>query len=310
MKAVYALSLLAAAVAGASFKTDLFWQSYKAKFNKAYQNDEEESRRYEVFSANMARAAEFNKADGLANYGMTIMSDRFAEEILSKVDFSAVKYEAREDMGAGDVPENYDSRDKGYILPVKDQSLSGAAGIDSSLCVVAANYAKKKKVDPPVFSSQQLLDCVPRSSKYFWPLDVFQYGQKGLMLDKDYPTTATVGTCKFDAKKVQTYISRYGYTDKSVSGMKTGVYNNGAISIGINAAKLMTYQGGIMTADNCDTTPDHVATIVGWGHSDSTEYWIVRNSWGTIWGEKGYFRVITGKNACGIESYPMFAQVK
>jgi len=87
MKAVYALSLLAAAASALTFKDDPFWKSYKSTFGKTYETDSEERRRYDVFNANMQKAAEFNAMDELAHYGMTTVSDRFPEELYGGAGF-------------------------------------------------------------------------------------------------------------------------------------------------------------------------------------------------------------------------------
>mmetsp|Transcript_38711 Transcript_38711/g.81407 ORF Transcript_38711/g.81407 Transcript_38711/m.81407 type:complete len:117 (+) Transcript_38711:1-351(+) len=60
--------------------------------------------------------------------------------------------------------------------------------------------------------------------------------------------------------------------------------------------------GGIIDDDNASQSANHVVSIVGWGVEDGKEFWIVRNSWGTYWGEEGFFRVATGKNMIGLES--------
>ncbi|VDM74705.1 unnamed protein product [Strongylus vulgaris] len=47
----------------------------------------------------------------------------------------------------------------------------------------------------------------------------------------------------------------------------------------------------------------HAIKIIGWGVEKGTPYWIVANSWNTDWGEDGYFRILRGRNECGIEQY-------
>jgi KDEL-tailed cysteine endopeptidase len=67
------------------------------------------------------------------------------------------------------------------------------------------------------------------------------------------------------------------------------------------------YRGGIITeADGCPTNIDHAILAVGYGNENGTEYYIVKNSWGTSWGEDGYVRIeaIDGrKGVCGINQY-------
>jgi len=313
MKSVYALSLLAAAASALTFKNDPFWASYKAKFAKVYEHDAEESRRYEAFTKSMARAAEYNKMDDLATYGMTVMSDRFPEEVSTKLtipeDLKVAPEPTAEEIAA--LPASYDARKSNLIAAVRNQAQCGSCWAFSAACTMSANHAKKHGGSPLVLSEQQLVDCSPKDHGCSggWPLNTFEYAKKGVMLDSDYPYTAKNGSCKFNSAKAKVRVSSDGYTTRSVDGMKTAVYNNGAISVAVNADKMQSYNGGIISATGCSTQIDHAVNVVGWGSNGSTNYWIVRNSWGKNWGESGYCRFAMGKNACGIETYPMYALV-
>ena len=48
-----------------------------------------------------------------------------------------------------------------------------------------------------------------------------------------------------------------------------------------------------------DQTSGHAVTVVGYGVEDGVKYWHVKNSWGNEWGNRGFFRIIRGKNECG-----------
>jgi C1A family cysteine protease len=64
------------------------------------------------------------------------------------------------------------------------------------------------------------------------------------------------------------------------------------------------YKGGILNSKTCGTNLDHAVTAVGYGTENGQDYFIVRNSWGASWGEKGYIRVAASgdgtSGVCGI----------
>ena len=81
-----------------------------------------------------------------------------------------------------------------------------------------------------------------------------------------------------------------------------------SVSIEADKSVFQSYSSGIFSSTLCGTNLDHATNVVGWGTSGSTEYWVMRNSWGTTWGEKGYMRlaIVSGSGICGIQSSPLY----
>jgi cathepsin X len=99
------------------------------------------------------------------------------------------------------------------------------------------------------------------------------------------------------------YVSEYGPVS-GVQAMKKEIFKNGPIGCGIQSTNgFHAYTGGVYEEFIMYPQINHEIAVVGWGVSDDgTEYWIGRNSWGTYWGDNGFFYLRMYKNNLGIET--------
>jgi cathepsin X len=122
------------------------------------------------------------------------------------------------------------------------------------------------------------------------------------------PPPCPVGqTCQSACKAVdfkKYYVSDY-HSFSGKAKMKAELYKNGPIGCGVDATdKFETYTGGIYSERQAFPQINHEISVVGWGKDPKSgeEYWIGRNSWGTYWGENGYFKMKMGGENLAIET--------
>lgn len=98
------------------------------------------------------------------------------------------------------------------------------------------------------------------------------------------------------------YVSDY-YGLSGIDKMKTEIATNGPISCGIDATdNFEAYTGGIYSEVKRFPMINHEISLVGYGAENGESYWIGRNSWGTYWGEHGFFRIKMGSDNLAIET--------
>jgi cathepsin B len=85
--------------------------------------------------------------------------------------------------------------------------------------------------------------------------------------------------------------------------IETEIYNNGPVEAAFTVyADFLAYKSGVYKHTSGQVLGGHAVKILGWGVEDSTNYWLVANSWNEDWGDKGFFKILRGKDECGIES--------
>ncbi|KAJ4717323.1 Cysteine proteinase [Melia azedarach] len=168
-------------------------------------------------------------------------------------------------------------------------------------------------------SEQQLIDCDKSNGGCNGGLmdRAFQYiiSNGGIHKEEDYPFQGNQLTCKENLVGEVVTISDFDYVPPNDESSLLQALANQPVSVGIQAgdsnSDFMHYVGGVFTG-YCGTNLDHGVTAVGYGTDKETglDYIIVKNSWGSNWGEGGYIRMKrnTGspEGLCGINMFPSF----
>jgi len=326
MRTLFILSLAFVVIYSRIPENDPFltgaFDAWSAKYGKLYSDENEKSLRFENFKASVQRITALNDRTAQrgvgATYGLNKFSDLTTEEFADKMlmkPFVAtpnrIKSQNLLSVLAPKAPAVFDWREKGAVTPVKDQAQCGSCWAFSVTENVESVWMLAKGLTNATMtplSPQQIVDCDSNDAGCNGgdPPTAYDYIKKagGLDSEKVYPYTAEDGSCKFKKEGVFATINNWKYATTSYdeTTLQDNLVNWAPLSICLDARYWQDYQSGVMTAWECDwiVEMDHCVQAVGYDTTASTPYWIVRNSWGTDWGEMGYILLEFGQNTCGL----------
>jgi len=218
------------------------------------------------------------------------------------------------------VPKEIDWVKKGAVSSVKNQLECGSCwAFSASESVEGEWFLKHNQLYN--LSEQELVDC----SSYLGNQgceggsmdNAFEYiVQNGLCLNTSYPYNATDGQCQNQTCVKKVHIDKYYDVPQNSETQLERVVAKQPVSVAIqaNLQSFQLYKQGIYSDPECGGQLDHGVLAVGYGYDPiyEMEYWLVKNSWGPQWGEKGYIRMAKDienpEGQCGIAmdaSYPV-----
>ncbi|KAJ8753474.1 hypothetical protein K2173_019873 [Erythroxylum novogranatense] len=299
-------------------------QQWMALYGRVYKDVKEKEARFKIFKANVEHIDSFNAAGDksyklgvnqfadLTNEEFKTTRNRFKGHMCSK-QAGPFRYE-----NVTDIPSNVDWREKGAVTPIKDQGQCGSCWAFSAVASIEGitQLSTKKLIS---LSEQELVDCdiegEDQGCQGGLMDNAFKFiiQHKGLTTETNYPYTAVQGTCNTSAEAIPAAnISGYEDVPANDEAALMKAVANQPVSVAIDAgdSSFQFYSSGIFSGA-CGTQLDHGVTAVGYGESNGMNYWLVKNSWGIQWGEKGYVRIqkdVTAEGGlCGIAmqaSYP------
>ncbi|KAK2842255.1 hypothetical protein Q5P01_012455 [Channa striata] len=323
MKSLLLLALVSASSAFPLSEQDHFhFKSWMAQHNKAY-SLEEYFDRLQIFTDNKRRIDRHNAG----NHSFTMRLNQFSDMTFSEFQKAFLLSEPQNCSATkgnylssnGPLPDSIDWRKKGnYVTPVKNQGGCGSCWTFSTTgCLESVTAIATGKLVP--LSEQQLVDCAQDFNNHGCngglPSQAFEYimYNKGLMTENDYPYKAFEDKCRYKPELAAAFVKEVmNITAYNEMEMLDAVATHNPVSFAFEVTNdFMSYHEGVYTSTKCHNTTDkvnHAVLAVGYGKDNGIPYWIVKNSWGPMWGMNGYFLIERGKNMCGLaacSSYPV-----
>merc|ERR1711957_494114 len=303
----FAFATLAAAVTALS-NTEFEYMQYVAKFNKASNSVDEFAMRLTNFQETSDFITEQNESNDTHVAGHNQFSDwTFAE-------YKAILGYRRSESNTKDRVQIFDETNAssvnwvtaGAVGAVKDQGQCGSCWAFSSTGELLS------------FSEQQLVDCAYRKYGNYacnggLQTNAYHYYEAGndAELESVYPYAGKKQSCQYDSlSKTAVTVSTYVDVTPNNSTQMKAALTKQPLAVAIEADKrvFQTYKSGVLSGSKCGPSLDHAVLAVGFGNDSASglDYWLVKNSWNTVWGDQGYIKLAMDSSAgtCGVQIDP------
>ncbi|XP_028617602.1 cathepsin M-like isoform X2 [Grammomys surdaster] len=308
--------------------SDAEWQKWKIKHGKTYSL--EEGQRRAVWEENMKKIILHNGENGLGKHGFTMEMNAFGDmtgeefrKLMTEIPVPTVrKGKSVQKRLSVNVPKFINWKKKGYVTPVRIQGRCNSCWAFSVTGAIEGQIFRKTGQLIPL-SVQNLVDCSRsygnRGCQFGSRRLALQYVKDngGLESEATYPYEEKEGSCRYNPENSTASITGFELVPDNEDALMNAVATIGPISVGIDAwhESFLFYKRGIYYEPNCSSSAiNHAMLLVGYGfigeESDGKKYWLVKNSMGLQWGNRGYMRIAKDqRNHCGIATYALYPRV-
>ncbi|KAK3231709.1 hypothetical protein Dsin_003590 [Dipteronia sinensis] len=296
------------------------FSAFKIKYGKTYPTQEEEDYRFGVFISNLRLARRNQIMDPTAVHGVTKFSDltpsEFRWQYLSTGSHIQLPHDTGKwapDLSTDDLRPKKNWIEEGAVTAVKDQGkiCNGCWAFSTIAVLEGAHYLANNRTELVELSVQQLIDCSTTTCTNYSdgrePLcnEGCKSGHRGLafkyinitggvMKADDYKFIAETGNCKASSndKRYVASLSEFGFVRRDEDQYAAYLVEYGPLAVSTDLDFAQTYLGGTTcTHKKHPGNISHAVTLVGYEKGTTDRDWIIKNSYGENWGERGYFRV-------------------
>jgi C1A family cysteine protease len=323
-------------------EADLKFSNFLSSFPSIRIDTEEEHNLRKSLFVSVDAEIERHNADPSQSFKMqhtkfSAMTNEEKRRFLGKTQKStrSFVYEPATEIDERQLPTNYDLRTAtpcGKKIPMKNQASCGSCWAFSAIAPIEYAKCVKSGGTYTLLSDQQLVSCDTYDggcgggdpgNAFSW---LISKNKGAVATAASYPYTSasgTRGTCKTTGLTIGATLKSYtmlqcaavGGTASVTTAIMNAIKTYGVVAncVLVNSNAFYNYKSGVMSDPTCtgpfkgcgqSASTNHCTSIVGWGTDTASkkDYWILRNQWGTGWGNGGYMLIQKGVNMCGMES--------
>lgn len=281
-------------------RSSFLFNNWKKGNKKIYKTPQEEKYRFGIFTANLIEIQQLQNLNLTYQVALNQFSDLTEQEFIAEHTgfsnkFIKKSYE-ESSSGAAALPDRIDWRENGIVSPVKNQGETDSSWAFSAAQTLESALALKTK-KLVVYSEEELANYVRRQKEALGT-------STGTMAEAF--TTYANKNCQLRGFNQENpfKIKKIIDIDEDEDSLALAVAQQ-PVSVAIEANLIRHYYKGVFDNPNCGSNLNHGVVVVGYEQKTKKgDYWVVKNSWGSRWGENGYIRIRKGGRkdggVCGI----------